>query len=83
MLGSSSKQSFQQFIQIVNVVSKTTLEVLVGQLCNGRRHCDVSQCLRHDIQGIHRQLYAKHNLLNGGITSQMSPQAILIGYAQL
>jgi hypothetical protein len=69
MLGLSRKPSFKQFIQIVNVVSKTTLEVLVGQLCNGRRHCDVSHCLGHDIQGIHPKLYAKHNLLNGGITS--------------
>jgi hypothetical protein len=69
MLGSSRKQSFKQYIQIVNVVSKTTLEVLVGQLCNGRRCCDVTHCLGHDIQGIHPELYAKHNLLSEGITS--------------
>jgi hypothetical protein len=75
-LGSKASNSE---LQIASLVSKNTLEVLLG---SNKTHCDISQDLRHANQGIHPQLYAIYGLFNKGATSYMGPKAILRRYVQ-
>jgi hypothetical protein len=44
--------------QIANVVQNIALEFLDLQLCDNRIRFNISQCVRHAIQGIHPQPYA-------------------------
>jgi hypothetical protein len=61
---------------MVNIIYDIALEILWQLLCNVRRHCDISQGLRHAIPRTQPQPYAKFGLFEGGATSLMHPLVI-------
>jgi hypothetical protein len=69
-------------LQIASLVSKNTLEVLLGSNNVAIKHIVIFTIFKHANQGTHPQLYAMHGLLNKGTTSYMGPKAILGGYVQ-